>query len=385
MRQQRLTILVAGMISAVPRQGGWTWVILQYVLGLQQLGHEVYFVETIPRKALSPEGAALAASANAAYFREVVAEFGLERCASLLLQDSYESVGLPYDEIAAAARRSLVLLNISGALADDSLATGIPIRAYVDLDPCFTQLWQEQHIDMRFGDSTHYLTVGLAIGSSSCDIPTCGCEWIPTLQPIVLKEWPAAAEAPAYGLTTIANWRGYGSIEHDGVFYGQKAHSLRQLIDLPRRTPEEFTLALSIHPDETRDVAALESNGWHILDPPCVASTPSQYRNFVQRSKGEFGVAKSGYVTSQCGWFSDRSICYLASGRPVIAQETGFSCFLPLGEGLFGFQTKEEVVAAIELLNSNYARHCRAAREIAMDYFDSDKVLTCLLRNVGAI
>jgi hypothetical protein len=213
-------------------------------------------------------------------------------------------------------------------------------------------------------------------------VPTCGREWITTAQPVVLEHWPAGGPIVYDGLTTIANWRGYGSIEHEGVFYGQKVHSLRQFIGLPTRTAEKFMPALAIHPGEEKDLAALSSNNWRLLDPAAVADTPGKYRQFVQGSKAEFGVAKSGYVASRCGWFSDRSACYLASGRPVIAQETGFSRWLPTGEGLFAFRTGEEVLAAIDSINRDYARHSRAAQEIAEAHFESDAVLGRLLRKL---
>jgi hypothetical protein len=129
----------------------------------------------------------------------------------------------------------------------------------------------------------------------------------------------------------------------------------------------------------------LAANGWQLVDPANVATTPSSYQEFIQKSKAEFGIAKSGYVASCCGWFSDRSICYLASGRPVIAQDTGFTRFLPTGEGLFAFQTSEDVVAAVRALHADYGRHARAARAIAEEYFESDKVLTRLLQGIGAI
>jgi hypothetical protein len=185
-------------------------------------------------------------------------------------------------------------------------------------------------------------------------------------------------------LTTIGNWRGYGSIEYKNVFYGQKAHALRKFIALPTLTEENFILALAIDPAESRDLAALASHGWHLLDPREVAHTPASYRAFIQSSKAEFGIAKSGYVTSHCGWFSDRSVCYLASGRPVIAQETGFSRFLPTGEGLFAFETTDQVLSGIDALRKDYARQVRAARAIAEDHFDSNKVLTRLLQRIGA-
>ena len=143
-------------------------------------------------------------------------------------------------------------------------------------------------------------------------------------------------------------------------------------------------LALGIHPEEKRDVQALRENNWELLDPIECVGSPGGYREFIQGSKAEFGIAKSGYVVSQCGWFSDRSACYLASGRPVLAQETGFSRFLPTGEGLFAFTTTDEVLSAITEMNRDYARHRRAARDLAEQHFDSRRVLSRLLESVGA-
>ena len=240
---------------------------------------------------------------------------------------------------------------------------------------------------MRLNGHTHFATVGLALGQPGCDVPTLGRDWIPTLQPVVLVEWPVGGRIIYDGLTTVANWRGYGSIEHNGVFYGQKAHSLRLLLDLPTRTGERFMPALAIHRDEGRDLAALEEQGWFLLDPQELASSPGAYRRFIQGSKAELGIAKSGYVVSRCGWFSDRSACYLASGRPVIAQDTGFSSPhlarpLPVGEWLFTFETSDHVMVAVEALRRDYRRHACAARELAETYFDSDRVLTSLLEEL---
>src|SRR5262249_50811310 len=161
----------------------------------------------------------------------------------------------------------------------------------------FIQLWHAtQGIDMRFAAHTHFVTIGQAIGRPGCAVPTCGLRWIPTTQPVVLDHWPPAGPITHDALTTVGNWRGYGSVEHRGVFYGQKAHSLRPLIDLPTRTQEKFLLALAIHPGETKDLAALGANGWGLLDPARVADTPDRYRQFIQGSRAEFGIAKSGYA-----------------------------------------------------------------------------------------
>jgi hypothetical protein len=380
----RATIIVSGMIAGDPFQGGATWAVLQYVLGLAHLGHEVYLVEPIKRKALRPAGGDLGRSENAAYFDRVVAGFDLRQRAALILDDGQETVGLSRGELRRISQRADLLINISGMLTDESLLAPIPIRVYLDLDPAFNQLWSAvQGIDMRFAGHTHFATIGLAIGEPQCPVPTCGLPWIKTLQPVVLERWPKGGPIINDAFTTVGNWRGYGSIEYQGRLYGQKAHSLRPFFGLPKLTSERFVLALSIHPDEKSDLAGLKENGWELRDPLQLAGDPAQYQQFIQGSRAEIGIAKSGYVLSQCGWFSDRSVAYLASGRPVVAQETGFSRFLPTGAGLFSFTNQDEALASIEELRRDYANHSRRAREIAENSFDSNRVLSRFLANAG--
>jgi hypothetical protein len=227
------------------------------------------------------------------------------------------------------------------------------------------------------------VTVGLAIGSPECGVPLCGREWITTLQPVVLCHWEASSAATSPALTTIGNWRGYGSVQFNGEVYGQKAHSFREFIDLPMKTRQPLVLAMAIHPGESADLEALRAHGWQLVDPGTVAGTPTLYRHFVAESKGEIGIAKSGYVKSRCGWFSDRSACYLAAGRPVIAQDTGFSKYLPTGRGLLPFTSELEAAQCIDRLNEDYDGHSQAARQLAEEFFASDKVLTRLLQHVG--
>jgi hypothetical protein len=382
--KRRAIIVVSGMIAADPWQGGATWAVLQYVLGLARLGHEVYLVEPVASKALQPEAGTLQTSHNADYFTRVTAEFRLGGRAALLLTETRETAGLSYDQLLRVAKRADLLINISGMLTDEALLAPIPRRVYLDLDPAFNQLWHTvQGIEMRFRGHTHFVTVGLEIGQPRCPVPTCGLNWLTTLQPVVLESWPVAQSIAHDALTTVANWRGYGSIEHGGVLYGQKAHSWRPMFPLPTLTDEKFTVALAIHPRESADLAALARNGWTLLDPAQVADSPVHYQQFIQGSKAELGIAKSGYVLSRCGWFSDRSVCYLASGRPVIAQDTGFGRHLPTGEGLFSFNKVDEVLTAIGSLNQDYARHAKSARGIAEECFASDKVLGRLLERVG--
>ncbi len=371
-------------MRAIPGQGGATWAVLQYLLGLRDLGHDVIFIEPIAPACIRPEGVALAASANASYFHDVCAGFDLRGRAALLRQDTHETVGLSYPQLVETAASAELLLNISGMLRDPRLFDAIPRRVYLDLDPAFNQLWHAvEAVDVRLDGHTHFVTVGGAIGTPACDVPTCGRDWIATLQPIVLAAWPVAATRLDGAWTTIGNWRGYGSIHHNGRLFGQKAHSLRRFMSVPRRTRERFVLALAIHPGEVNDLAALAENGWHLVDPEQVAGTPADYQAFIHGSKAEFGIAKSGYVEARCGWFSDRSVCYLASGRPVLAQDTGLDGILPTGTGLLTFATEDDVIAGIEEINGDYRRHATSARRLAEDYFASDRVLKRLLDGVA--
>jgi hypothetical protein len=367
---ERLKILLAGMVAGDPGQGGATWAVLQYFLGLRQLGHEVVLAEPVagdPR----PE--------TVSYFESLT---DLDGRAALLC-GSGETIGLPLAELVDFARGADVLLNVSGMLADERLLEPIGVRVFLDLDPGFNQVWHLSGEDMGLDRHTHFVTVGLALGRPECEVPTCGRRWMTTLPPVVLDRWPAAPQPQAGDFTSVGHWRSYGSLEYGGVHYGQRAHSLRGFLELPNRVEERFTLALGIHPEEVRDLEALRGNRWNLVDPALVAATPDRYAAFIRDSKAELGIAKSGYVAARSGWFSDRSACYLASGRPVVAQETGFGRILPLGEGLLSFSTLEEAIAAVEEVRRRPAHHAGRARELAEDLFDSRKVLARLLRELG--
>ncbi len=369
------TVIVSGMIAATPGQGGAAWAVLQYLLGLRRLGCDVHFVE--------PIAAGTVPEASARYAAGAMERFGLGGRWALLPEGGGDPVGLSRPALRELARRADLLLSVSGMLTDPDVLEAIPVRAYLDLDPVFNQLWHAvEGVDMRFDAHTHFVSVADAIGAPGSPVPDCGRDWIPTLPPVVLEEWPFAPRLERRALTTVGHWRSYGSIHHEGVHYGQKAHALRPLLDLPRRTRARFELALAIHPGEARDLAALERGGWTILDPAEVAFTPGDYRRFVQGSWAELGVAKLGYVAAGCGWFSDRSACYLASGRPVIAQDTGFTRRLPQGAGLFAFAGADDVVGAIEELERDYRAHRVAARELAREHLGSDRVLGSLLERL---
>jgi hypothetical protein len=376
------SLLVSGMIAAVPGQGGASWAALQYVLGLLRLGYDVHFVEELP---VGSDGNHDPARTDSwSYLTALARRFGLEGRMSLVTRGTRCTAGREYGELRELARRCRLLVNLSGTLSDPEILESIPIRLYVDLDPVFTQLWQGEGIDVGLRWHTHFATVGLALGTRSCGIPTCGVDWIPTLPPVCLDEWPEVPTPPTRDAwTTVSHWRGYGSVEWKGRRHGQKAHAFRPLFPLPARSGDRFEVALGIHPRESDDLVALDAHGWTLIDPSKVAGDPDRYQGFVSGSAGEIGVAKEGYVASRSGWFSDRSACYLASGRPVVAQETGFSSYLPTGRGLLAFETLDEAAACVLEARGNYDAHARGARALAEEHLDARVVLQRLLDEIG--
>lgn len=360
-----MRILLSGMVAGDPHQGGATWAVLQYARGLERLGHDVLIVEPVdPPETRDPR--------TDAYFREL--ELGR---AALLVRGARETVGLGYESLAAFDAE--LLLNVSGMLADRELTAPITTRVFLDLDPAFNQIWHAQGYHPTLADHTHHATVGTRL--SATDLPL-DRDWIPTLPPVVLSDWPYAEVLERDAFTTVGHWRSYGSVTWNGITYGQRAHAVRRLLDLPALTPQRLLPALAIHDDEVDDLEALARHDWQLVEPAEVAPSPSDYHRFVSGSKGELGLAKAGYVDSRCGWFSDRSACYLASGRPVVAQDTGFSQALPVGEGLMTFATSTEAATALHEVAGTYDHHRRAARAIAEEYLDSDRVLTRLLEAV---
>jgi hypothetical protein len=201
---------------------------------------------------------------------------------------------------------------------------------------------------------------------------------------VVLEHWPVSNEGSRDRFTTIASWRGpYGPIQQDDRTLGLKVHEFRKFIELPERASQTFEIALDIHEADGKDLNSLHHHGWQIADPKKVAADPTAFRRYVQTSGAEFSVAQGVYVHTESGWFSDRTVRYLASGKPALVQDTGFRRNYPIGEGLLAFRTLEEAVAGAKRIARDYDHHCRAARALAEEYFDSDKVLGQLIEEVG--
>jgi hypothetical protein len=376
------SIVIAGSLAQKPRQGGHTWVFLQYLLGFRRLGWDVLFLDRLdPGMCVDEAGrpSSFEDSLNLRYFQEVMHGFGLSDAFSLDYNRGEYVVGLPRQRVLERARNSAFLLNVMGFLTDEEVMSCAPRRVFLDIDPGFGQMWRELGLHNLFHGHDEYVTIGENIGRADCAIPLCGLNWITSPQPIILDYWPAVGAVGDW-FTSIATWRGsYGPLEYMGKTYGLRVHEFRKFVTLPLRSGRPFQLALDIHSAEAKDRALLDANRWSVVDPLAVAGDPWAYQAYIQGSKAEFMVAKNMYVQTNCGWFSDRSICYLASGKPVLAQDTGLERLVPTGTGLLTFTTLEEAGAGVEELSRDYVRHARAARALAEECFDSDKVLKRLL------
>jgi hypothetical protein len=381
-------IVVSGAIANKHLNGGATWTRLSWALGFRKLGFRVYFVEQIsPESCVDASGtlAQFAESANLAYFKQVVETFGLSGTAALIYERGEQVYGMTSAELFDLAAAADLLVNISGHLALAPLMRRFRRKVYVDLDPGFTQFWHAAgNAGARLAGHDVYFSVGENIGTPSCSIPTGDIPWRRTRQPVVLEDWPVSNASAPGRFTTVASWRGsYGPPQYGGKTFGLKAHEFRKFVELPERADQTFEIALDIHPADERDLTALCRHGWRIVSSRKAAPDPALFRRYVQASGAEFSVAQGIYVQTRSGWFSDRTTRYLASGKPALVQDTGFSHRYPVGQGLVAFRTLEQAIDGARRIARDYGEHCRAARALAEAYFDSDKVLGQLVEEVS--
>jgi hypothetical protein len=379
--------IVCGSVAQRPGNGGHTWVFLQYLLGLRVLGWEVVFLDRLePEMCLDAGGQACALedSVNLRYLEQTMERFGLGDAYALLYDGGRECRGMSRPELLKRVEAAALLLNVNGFITDDEVLARARLRVFLDIDPGFGQMWRELGLHDAFRGHDAYVTVGENIGEPGCTIPTSGLEWITTPQPVLLDLWPVRSDA-GERFTSVASWRGpFGPLEYEGKTYGLRVHEFRKFARLPSLSRQSFEIALDIDPAEVDDLALLRDHGWSLADPATVAGDPWAYRRYVQRSKAELMIAKNMYVESRSGWFSDRSICYLASGKPVLAQKTGFEERYPTGAGLLAFGTLDEALEGAEEISRASRRHALAARSLAEERFDSRRVLGRLLERVGA-
>jgi hypothetical protein len=378
--------IVAGSVAQRPAAGGHTWVFLQYLLGFRDLGWDVILLDRLePEMCFDEAGrpCALEDSVNLRYLQEVVDGHRLGESFALLYDRGSRCLGMSREKLLERGSQSSLMLNVNGFIEDEQLLAQAPLTVFLDIDPGFGQMWRDLGLHDAFRGHDAYVTIGENIGEADCEIPTGGIDWLTTPQPVVLDHWPVQT-SNRDAITSVASWRGPSApIEYRGKTYGLRVHEFRKFASLPKKAPASFEIALEIDPADQKDIDLLRSNGWKLVDPRAVAQDPRTYQRYVQSSLAEIMIAKNMYVEARSGWFSDRSICYLASGKPVLAQDTGFGRRYATGEGLLSFSTLEEAAGGAEELLRDYRRHSQAARQLAEEYFDSRKVLGRLASRLG--
>ena len=382
LKNKKLRILVLGYIVRGP-MGGMTWHHLQYFLGLHQMGFDVYFLEdsgdTIyscydPIRNVTDQNPTYGLN----YARQVFEKFGLEDRWGYYDHHQHQWHGAIAEKASQIISDAEVLLNLSGSNTLRPWLQDIPVRVLIDTDPPFTQIRNlTDNARLSFCKQHNvFFTYGENFKQEGCLVPDDGLSWQPTRQPVVLNAWPVTNGNEAASFSTVMKWESYPGKTYNGHYYGMKAESFDQYMPLPRHTKSIMELAVS---DSAAPRERLKENGWHLSYPQKISADPWKYQQYIQQSKAEFSIAKHGYVTARTGWFSERSAGYLASGRPVVVQDTGFSDWLKTDYGIIPFSGIDEALFAIKEVNNNYNKHCKAARELAETYFESAKVLTELI------
>jgi hypothetical protein len=380
-------VLVLGIVGQYP-MAGVAWQAVHYLLGFQALGWDVYYVEDSGAPPYDPRAGGVTGESGYAvsYVADVMRRVGLADRWVYLDMVQNETHGLSRARLDALYRDAAVIVNLCGATAPrDEHRQGARL-VYVETDPVYEQL----RIALGERSSLGFLaahdvlfTYGENIGNPDCPVPLGDFAWKKTRPPVVLECWKAEGGDAAQFFTTVASFSNKGKdISWQGETYQWSKHTnFLRFLDLPRHTPQPFCLAMKPESPETE--ARVRAAGWQLVDPGPMSRDLDGYRGFIQQSRGEFTVAKDIYVRPRSGWFSDRSVCYLAAGRPVVTQDTAFGKFVPTGEGLFAFSTLEEAVDALARINGDYAVHSAAARRIAAEAFGAGPVLRRFLADAG--
>jgi hypothetical protein len=370
--------IVASPLANKPMNGGFAWVPLSYALGLGRLGFDVYLFEQI----------ASDQATNRGYFERIARQFGFER-RSALLHEGSALFGLEPSLMHEVARDAELLVNVSGHATLDWAVSGPRLSAYIDTDPGFTQVWNRDGLlHESLYAHTHHFSVGCNLGGGASRVPDDGIPWRPLPPPVVLEHWPVVEQTPAdMRFTTVATWRcPSGLVSLDGERYlPSKLHEFRRMLPLPHLvTGARFEIALDIQPADEADRLNLLSAGWSLVDPHSVAADPCSFRAYVAGSSAEFSTVQGVYSVGNTGWISDRSARYLACGRPVLIQDTGVPKDIARDEGMLVFTTLEQATRQAERIAADYAVHSAAARQIAEEFFDSDRVLGDMVEQMGA-
>jgi hypothetical protein len=375
---ERPEIVMCAALAHRPGRGGHAWALLQWPLALVRLGWSVLWVDRLERSMVAP-GCTRSVDDGLSWVGDTLGRLAPEVDIAVLADGGEVVAGIDRDELLARARSSVALIDVMGFCIDDELLASVPRRIGLDIDPGFGQLWADAALFDPFAHHDDVVTVGLNIGTDRTSIPDGGRTWTPTLPPVVLEHWPDLG--PGTGpVTSVGAWRGpSGPLERDGTRLGLRVHAARPLAGLPGRTGTLLRMAWEFDEVDVDDRAAFVDAGWDLVDPAVVAASMESYRDFVAGSSAELCVAKELYSAARTGWFSDRSAVYLASGRPVVASDTGLPpCLLP-EQGFLTFDDLDSAAVALDEVARHPVEHSAAARNFAEQHLDSDLVLTDLL------
>jgi hypothetical protein len=374
-----MLIVFSGSIGRFP-VGGHAWINMQYLIGLQELGHQVFYLEECGEESWVYEWESQRLTSELDYPGRYVAACLQQagRADRWIYRAGDRSVGMPAEAFREVCAQADLLLVHAVPLARWRPEYLWPRRrAFIDADPGFVQMSLNRGEPLLRRTVEHcqaLFTVGQRLGEQGCRIPETGRRWHKTVPPVALSHWPVADQDPGPEFTCVLQWRGFRDETYQGVTYGQKDREFPRFVSLPRLTSQPFRIALTGAGPED-----LVTHGWAVEPGWMVSRTPESYRDFIRGSRAEFSVAKHGYVQMQGGWFSDRSVCYLASGRPALVQDTGLAGWLPLGQGVVAFRDLDSARVGIELINADYARQRAGARRLAEQLFASERVLPALV------
>jgi hypothetical protein len=391
---QRLRIIVGGMVGQF-QLGGVAWDYLHYLLGLHELGHEVYYDENTctwpydPIKQEPTRDGRLAAAFIDAFFDRYCPELGSRWHFNLLKEESYGMTRDQFDRVAATAD---IYMNISGACMLPDKLNPHCRRVFLDTDPGFSQIGLYNLVQKEGKHCTRYdevashdtfLTYAENIHASDCNLPTLNLKWVPTRPIATLLHWNwcrrVKPREEAFSTIMTLDYPGtLDSLNYGGRNYYDKRPEFEKFIDLPQHTRAILRPAIGRHTGLKR----ILEKGWQVRPAYPVSDTPHHYQEFIAESYGEWSIAKNVYAELNTGWFSCRTCCYLAAGRPAVVQDTAWSRYIPSGEGVIGFRTLDEAAAGLEAVRLNYARHQQAAYEIAHDYLSPRAVLVPMLEKI---
>jgi hypothetical protein len=380
-------IIVFGILFWYPL-AGVTYQFLHYLIGLRKLGYDVYYIEDSGRWIYDPilNDMSPDVTGNLKMVVPYLEAHGFgDRWAFRGNYPDGKCYGMTEAQILQLYKDADAFLNVTGAQEIRDEHRAIKRRIYVESDPFGSQVKVAKGdagmINMLADHDTHF-SFGENLGQPDCDTPIEKFQWLPTRQPVAVELWNDAAPTGGSAFTTITTWHNKGkNLEWRGdIWYWTKDREFEKFLDLPKLRAVPFELATSVDEKVQR---LLRDHGWRQTGSVEISRDAELYRKYIQQSRGEFTVARDQYVRPNTGWFSDRTCCYLAAGRPVITQETGFSKFLPSGRGLFGFKTMDDILAAVDAIESDYAGHCRAAAEVAREYFAAEKVVGSLMERAG--